>query len=99
MPVKDSGAARAEERERIAALLSRYPALAPDELEQVKRWFRNGASALDLGLLASDPEIARQYRAYRAEHYDRITASDWRRAALFVASAVAVVGGIAAMMP
>ena len=43
----------AEERERIAALLARYPNLSRGELEEIHNWFDRVASALDIGLLSS----------------------------------------------
>jgi hypothetical protein len=99
MTSHEAGAQSADERARIAALLGQYPDLPASELELVHQWFRKGASALDLGLLASDPAIAPQYRAYRADHYDRIKPADYTRAAIFVGVLVAIVGGIALLMP
>jgi hypothetical protein len=95
----DQGAHRAEQRAHAAALLSRYPDLTDAELKELHAWFAKGATALDLGLLASEPDIAEPYRAYRAEHYDRIKPADLGRAALFIAGAVGVIGGIALLMP
>jgi hypothetical protein len=99
MTTTDPGAARAEERARIAALLSRYPNLAEDELAAIDRWFRKDATALDIGMLASDESIVAQYRAYRAEHYDRFKPGDYGRASAFVLGVAAVVLGIAFLMP
>jgi hypothetical protein len=90
MTSTDTGANGAEERARIAGLLARYPQLPGDDLDRIHAWFRKGATALDLGLLASDPAVAAQYRAYRAAHYDRITPADYARAAAFLAVAVAI---------
>ncbi|EIZ80713.1 hypothetical protein WSK_0686 [Novosphingobium sp. Rr 2-17] len=87
------------DRARIATLLSRYPHNAPEELAQIRRWFKKEASALDVGLLAADPAVADQYRAYRAVHHDRFSPKDWLRAAGFVGVAVALVGGMIALMP
>jgi hypothetical protein len=94
-----TGATSADERARIAALLTQYPELPAGELDRIHHWFRKGASALDLGMLASDPHVAPQYRAYRADHYDRITPADYLRAAAFVGAAVALVILVALMMP
>lgn len=99
MTSHESGAQSVGERARIAALLSRYPDLPAAELERVHHWFRKGASALDLGLLASDSTVAPQYRAYRNDHYDRIKPADYARAAIFVGILVAIMGGIALLMP
>jgi len=99
MATQELGAAGAEERAYIATLLSRYPNLSPDQMEELHFWFKRGATALDLGILAGDPNIATQYRAYRAEHYDRITLKDYLRVLAVVAVVVAVVGVIAWLMP
>jgi len=99
MTSNETGASSADERTHVAALLAHYPQLHQDELDQVHQWFRKGASALDLGLLASDPAIATQYRAYRAEHYDRITSADLARAAAFIGIAVGFLILIVMLMP
>jgi hypothetical protein len=99
MTYDHTGVTGAEERTHIATLLARYPELPAGELERIHHWFRKGASALDLGMLASDPLVAPQYRAYRAEHYDRIKPADYTRAAAFIGVAVALVILIALLMP
>lgn len=99
MTLHETGADSADERARIAALLANYPDLPSGELDRVHRWFRKRASALDLGLLASDAVIAPQYRAYRADHYDRITAADIGRAAAFIGSAVGILVLLAVLIP
>lgn len=95
----ESGAFGADERTQIATLLTRYPDLPDGELDRIHQWFRRGASALDLGLLASDPVVAPHYRAYRADYYDRIKPADWMRAAIFIGIAIGIVVLIAMMMP
>lgn len=99
MSSNEAGADRAEERARVATLLSRYPEMPASDLDEVHAWFRKGASALDLGLMASDPAIAPKYRAYRADHYDRITGGDYVRAAIFIGIAVGALILIAMLMP
>lgn len=89
----------AEERARMAALLARYPNLTENELAEIHNWFDRVASALDIGLLSSQPEIAEQYRAYRAEHIDRFTKKDLAKAGLFVVSVLGVVVLIALAVP
>jgi len=91
MTTLQTGADGADERARIATLLARYPELPDRELDHVHAWFRKGASALDLGLLASDPAVASQYRAYRADHHDRITPTDYIR---ILAVLGAVIGAV-----
>lgn len=98
MSTTDLSADRADRRARVAALIARYPELSDSDLEQLHYWFRREASALELGLLASDPAIALQYRAYRAKHYDRVRAADWTRSAIFIGLAVGVVALVVLMM-
>ena len=92
MDTQEVGATAAERRAHVAALIARYPNLAPEELEQVHHWFRKDASALEVGMLASEPDIFAQYQAYRAEHCDRYTLGDFVRAALFIAVIVGLGG-------
>jgi hypothetical protein len=99
MTSTETGALDADERSRIAALLMRYPDLPDNELDRIHQWFRRGASALDLGLLASDPKVAPHYRAYRADYYDRIKPVDWMRAAIFLGIAIGIIVLIALLMP
>ena len=98
MNPQNAGIIAAEERARISALLRRYPDLAPGELSELHNWFNRVATPLDLGTLASDPETAIQYRAYRAEH-DRFKARDLVKAALFIGVIAAVIGAIVSVMP
>ncbi len=94
-----SDAARVEDRERISALLSRYPALTEAELQEIDIWFKRRASSLDLGILAGTPQISQQYQDYRAQHQDRFKPSDIGKAALFIGAVAAVVGSIVLMIP
>lgn len=75
----------------IEALLSRYPAIAADEIEDVKRWFNKEASAFDVASLASIESIHAHYRAFRAEHIDRFKARDYLLAAVAISLAGAAV--------
>jgi hypothetical protein len=97
MTTLQTGADGADERTRIATLLSRYPELPDHELDHVHAWFRQGATALDLGLLASDQAVAQQYRAYRADHYDRITPTDYIRILAVLMTVIGVATAIALM--
>lgn len=91
-----SGAAgAAPAHARAESLVARYPALDPAELAELKRWFNGQASALDIGLLASNERIAPQYRRFRSDHLDTL---GWRDFALIAAVSVMLVGGVVAAM-
>jgi hypothetical protein len=97
------GAARADAplatRDEAAALLSRYPELSNDDLAALDHWCKRVASSLDLGLLASDPDLAPQYVAYRKAHLDRFSTRDIGLAALFVAITAGIFGILVLMVP
>lgn len=99
MNTENAGVIATEERARIAALLARYPDLAPGDLDEIHNWFDRVASPLDFGILASDPQVAEQYRAYRAQHHDRFKPKDLGKIALFVGTVAAVIGAIVLAMP
>lgn len=101
MATKTAGAALADDdaRAQAAVLLSRYPDLSEREFDTLHHWFKRVAGPLDVGLLASDPAIADQYRAYRKRHHDRFSAKDLAIAALFVAIAASAFGIIVMMVP
>ncbi|EJL20714.1 hypothetical protein [Novosphingobium sp. AP12] len=101
MATQSTGAsgADADGRAEAAMLLARYPDLSERELGMLKHWFKSVAGPLDVGLLASDPAIAEQYRAYRKDHHDRFSAKDIAIGALFAAIAVCVVGIMIMMVP
>jgi tellurite resistance protein len=94
MATVNSGVIDADPRARATALLSRYPDLSEQELGELDHWFRKQATALDVGLLASEPSVAAQFRAYRNLHHDRFTTRDMLLAATFLGVAVAAVGGM-----
>ena len=60
--------------DQIEALLLRYPEIAEIELADLKRWFTKEASAFEVASLSSKDELRQQYRAFRAEHIDRLGA-------------------------
>jgi hypothetical protein len=99
MATVNPGVIDADPRARATALLSRYPDLSEQELGELEHWFRKDASALDVGLLASDPGIATQFRAYRNRHHDRFTLRDILLAVAFLAIATAAVGAMLVMVP
>jgi len=77
---------------RAAALLQRYPELSSEELGALRKWFRKDASALDIGTLASDQNIAASYMRFRKEHIDKFGPKDL----LILVVALAVVAGLIA---
>lgn len=81
------GADRAERRARIEAVLTNYPHLDETSLADLKRWFGKEASALDVGLIASNPDLSAAYQRLKADHLDRFTAMDLLRALLFMLAA------------
>lgn len=82
------GDLREERRKRIMALLARYPGLDSDELADLLRWFKKEASALDAGLIASDPKLARPYPDLKQEHLDRVNGADMFWVAMLVGGGV-----------
>lgn len=96
---KNAGVIATEERMRIGALLSRYPDNTEAELAEITNWFHRVATPLDIGMLASDPDIAAQYRAYRARYYDGFRPRDLVKAAAFLAVALTIIGAIGLLMP
>jgi hypothetical protein len=80
---------------RIEAMLARYPLTSADETAEMRHWFANEASALDMGLIASNEALTPQYRRFRAEQLDRFGARD---IALISAVAVLLGAGLVALM-
>lgn len=72
----NESAPAAARRDRVVMLLARYPKLDSDELADLLRWFRREASALDVGLIASDPDLTASYESLKKDHLDRITGAD-----------------------
>ncbi len=90
MTTQEEGApAGADRRAQVAALLKRYPDVTGEDLRSLKHWFGKEASALDVGTLASDPEIADVYARFRKEHIDRFGMRD----IAILAAALAIVAG------
>ena len=77
-------------RAEIAAILARYPDLTDAELQRVLRWFRTEATAMDVAMLASEEDIAPQYRQFRRDHVDRFDLRDLRNAAVFLCMIVGI---------
>lgn len=80
-----------ERRARMESLLSRYPDLSADQLRELVAWFSKEASALDVGLIASNERVSTAYARFRAEHIDRFGPKDVVHAVLFTAAVLGVV--------
>jgi hypothetical protein len=72
MEIAHNGVPEGSDRfDHVEDLLSRYPAIAVDEVETLKRWFNKEASAFDVASLASIEGIHASYAAFRAEILER----------------------------
>lgn len=91
MKTLQDGAASADRRAQIERTLADYPDLGEDSLGELIAWFRKEASALDVAMVASNPEIAESYRRFRADHIDRLTGNDILRGILFAVAIGAIV--------
>lgn len=85
----------AARRARIESALAAYPSISDEELADLLQWFRNEASALDVGVIASTPRLAQPYQRFKAEHLDRLRGADLMRAAVFL---MMIGAGIAAVI-
>ena len=95
MTTQEEGApAGADRRAQVVALLKRYPEVTGEELGFLRHWFGKEASALDVGTLASEPEIAEGYARFRKEHIDRFGMRD----IVILVIALAVVAGAIAWL-
>ena len=86
-----------EKRARAEAVLARYPELGSEELARLLHWYRREASAMDVGLLASNEDIRDSYRAFRRDHVERFSFKDKLVGGLLVAgaaAAIAAIGGV-----
>ena len=90
MTTFQDGAASADRRAQIERRLADYPDLDEAALGELIAWFRTEASALDVAMVASNPDITEPYRRFRADHLDRLTARDILRGMLLVAAVSAV---------
>ena len=87
-------AIRDERRACAKALLARYPNLPSDQRDDLLRWFRSEASALDVGLISMDDELSHQYASLKCDELDRFTMRDIVFMLLFWATIFAIIGGI-----
>lgn len=87
-------AARARRRAQIESALARYPHLSPEGLKELVDYFRREASALDVGMIASNEAIAGPYRQFRVEQIDPLRPRDWLYGVLFAVAVAAVIGAL-----
>ena len=99
MKSEESGKLVADERERARTLLSAYPDMPPEDLKELHNWFDRVATPLDIGLLASDPELTTQYRSYRKDHYDKFKGRHLVNAIIFIMLILMVVVAIGLAAP
>ena len=88
------GAIRDERRAYAKALLARYPDLPTDQLDDLLRWFRKEASALDVGLILMDDELSQQYALLKRDELERFAMPDIVFMLLFWSAMCAIIGGI-----
>ncbi|MXO72615.1 hypothetical protein [Alteraurantiacibacter buctensis] len=86
-----TGATGADRRAQIEALLASYPDTTDDELRELLHWFKHEATALDVGMVASNPLVTSGYRRFRADQLDRLTLREY-------ALMTCVVGMVAALL-
>lgn len=77
MDMITTGATGADRRAQIEALLASYPNNTDDELHELLHWFKHEATALEVGLLSSNPQITQAYRQFRADQLDRMTMKEY----------------------
>jgi hypothetical protein len=69
---------------RIKAALADYPHVDAETLAELIHWFRKEASALDVGMIASDLRLSESYRRFKSDHPDRLKGADLFWVAVFV---------------
>ena len=82
---------RETQHPRIEALLSAYPRLSADEMEELLRWFQDQASAFDVATVASSPSVAGKYRAFHDAHIEPLTRRE-------LAWSIAIAGALIALL-
>lgn len=83
----DSG----ERRVMMEWMMGRYSDLSQDEIAELRHYLRKEASALDVGVLASNENIYRQYRRFVHEHkINRPGSIAWSVTGLLCATIIAV---------
>jgi hypothetical protein len=76
-------------REQIAAMLSRYPNVSPEESDAIVEFLRKGRH-IDVGMLTADETLKPNVDAFMNDHKAELGVKLWEAAAL--------IGGIAAFL-
>jgi len=84
MKTINDGTPGADGHARIEAALANYPDIDAEILAELIHWFHNEASALDVGLIASDPRLNKPYQQFKDDHLNRFSGIDLFWAAIFV---------------
>lgn len=74
----------ASRQARSRAILKYYPNVSEEELGELLHWFREEASPLEVGQIASDPDLAKPYQRLKTDHLDRLRGADLVRAAIVI---------------
>lgn len=91
MTFSHDGAAGAERRAYIEAMLADYPHLSAERLDELLNWYRTEATALDVAMVASNEGIAAPYARFRADHIDPLKGRDILRGILFASVAALLI--------
>jgi hypothetical protein len=77
MSISQEGAPEgAERRASIERMLAEYPDISAEQIGGLVAWFVREASALDVGLIASNEAIRPGYVRFRSDHLDRFRIKD-----------------------
>lgn len=77
MNTTQTGVTNAERRTHIETVLAHYPAISEDELALLIRWFKRDATALDVGMISSNPDVHDAYVQFRSAHLDKLRVKDY----------------------
>ena len=95
----NDGANGSDRFDYIEGLLSTYPAVSDDQLEDLKLWFKKEASAFDVASLASKETSREGYDKFRADHLDRLTMRDAATTAFVTLIVIALIAAMAWFAP
>jgi len=75
-----------DRKKHIEIALANYPSVDAGTLADLLKYFREEASALDVGLIASDPRLEPRYRLLKSDHLDQFSGKEifWKTVALMI---------------